>query len=318
MADVNTWAELQMQSAAEVGLGRLTPGQEGDLNREQRECHQKIDGRQYLFGLQLAASMRLHVLADTTQIPKNLSLFPFSILTLLKAIEFTTQSQYSAQHRMLQDEVNGPVDPVEIARADPAATLTMDEVYKVWMKACAEVTKSNNLPAVNQIPAETAYQRAFVLAVTISLKSKLRDYIYLEKTMKKSTSSMLVMLQQNGYSPVVPAPAATTAGPYNGPNQKGGQTRRGGQRGGGGGGKGGKNGGMPAGGGGKGANGAQRTCLKWMEGTCPGTSRATCPDGHWHCADKQRRRWLNTRFLEGRLTEERMEILCHEVDNSPA
>eukprot|EP00392_Amoebophrya_sp_AT5.2_P006741 g6753.t1 len=322
-AGIADWAELQMQQAAEGGVGTMTPAQEADLNREQREVFQKINGRQYVYGLQLAASQRLHVLADETLVPKALSFFPFTVLSLFRAIEFLTQQQCITLRRVLQDEVSGPVDPAEISRQDPAHAMTMKEVCAVWMRAYGDVTKTNNLPPVGAIPAATAYQRATLIAMTVSLSRKFKDLPHLEKTMKKNNSVILTYLQNHGCNPVPAASSSRQPAPYNGgnhagDNQKGGQNRRP-NRGGGGGGKGkpaGGNANGGKGGGGKGAN--EHTCLDWAEGRCPGTSKATRPKGHWHCADKQRLRWLNTRLLDNRLTEERIELLCREVDNSPA
>eukprot|EP00392_Amoebophrya_sp_AT5.2_P006549 g6561.t1 len=319
-AGIADWAELQMQQAAEGGVGTMTPAQEADLNREQRDVFQKINGRQYVYGLQLAASQRLHVLSDATLVPKALSFFPFTVLSLFRAIEFLNQQQCITMHRALQDEVSGPVDPAEISRQDPAHAMTMQEVYAVWMRAYGEATKTNNLPPVGAIPAATAYQRAVLIAMAVSLSRKLKDLLNLEKTMKKNSNTILTYLQNHGYNPVPASSSTRQPAPYNGgnqagDNQKGGRSRP--NRGGGGGGKGKPAGGNAGkGGGGKGAN--EHTCLDWAEGRCPGTSKATRPKGHWHCADKQRLRWLSVRLLDGRLTEERIELLCREVDNSPA
>lgn len=306
---IQGWTEQQMAQAAEMGNASLSPDQEADLNREQANCYQKVTGKQYLFALQMGAQQRLHVLSDENIVPRSCKFYPFTLITVLRAIEFTSPAQYVAMHKILQDAVNGPVDPTVRAREEEDQLLSLEEVYKLYNKAYGEVTTNSMLPPVAVNPIATAYQRGITVAVTVNLKQKFHELMYMEKALKRNNAIILANVR------ALQPPARTNNNndnaPYNPPN-------KGGKKGAGKKGAAGKGGAGKGGNGGKGATTGNETCLDWLEDKCTGTSKANCPHGHWHCGTLQRLTWLNYRFCGSRVSNQRLLLKCEEVDNTPA
>lgn len=318
--NVADFVRIDREGRAQAGHGVLTPQQEIRLNLNQSICAHKIDGKVYLFAVSLAASHRLYALADKRACPPAIVMNPFTIATALRAIEILSDEEYLNMVRVVQDVLNGPIDAADIQRIKPEEELSRLDVYEVYLKSFETVLKPSMLPVVGGDPA-TAYERSVVLAISINLKQEFNQAIKTKQQIKRAevavmtrVGTVMAALQQQ----------LQRAAPYNAPAGGGGNPAGG--KGGGGavavpkgapkGGKGG-GGGKGAPGGGKGGKGTGiQVCLDWCEGNCPGTGRATCPNGHVHQATIGRLDFLNTRFLGGRLTPERMAILCREVDNS--
>eukprot|EP00392_Amoebophrya_sp_AT5.2_P011290 g11365.t1 len=193
-------------------------------------------------------------------------------------------------HKILQDAVNGPVDPTARAREEDSQLLSLEEVYKLYNKAYGEVTTNSMLPPVAVNPIATAYQRGITVAVTVNLKQKFHELMYMEKALKRNNAMILANIR--ALQPPARVNNNNDNAPYNPPN-------KGGKKGAGKKGAGGK-GGAGKGNGGKGATTGNETCLDWLEDKCTGNSKANCPHGHWHCGTLQRLTWLNYRSLPTR------------------
>eukprot|EP00392_Amoebophrya_sp_AT5.2_P002527 g2532.t1 len=312
--NVSDFVRLDREGRAQAGRGVLTPQQETRLNLNQSICAHKIDGRVYLFAVSLAASHRLYALADKRSCPPAITMNPFTIATSLRAIEILDDAEYLNMVRVVQDILSGPIDAAEIARVRPEEELSRLDVYDVYLKSFETVTKPSMLPVVGGDPS-TAYERSVVLAVSINLKQEFNTAIKTKQQIKRAevavmtrVGTVVAALQQQLQARAAPynAPAAAPKGgaPGGGVVQPKGAPK----------GKGGGGKGNPPGG--KGKGGGIQVCLDWCEGNCPGTGRATCPSGHVHQATIGRLDFLNGRFLGGRLTPDRMALLCREVDNS--
>eukprot|EP00392_Amoebophrya_sp_AT5.2_P008845 g8873.t1 len=320
--NVADFVRIDREGRAQAGHGVLTPQQEIRLNLNQSICAHKIDGKVYLFAVSLAASHRLYALADKRSCPPAITMNPFTIATSLRAIEILSDEEYLNMVRVVQDVLSGPIDAAEIQRIRQEEELSRLEVYEVYMKSFETVLKPSMLPVVGGDPA-TAYERSVVLAVAINLKQEFTQAVKTKQQIKRAevavmtrVGTVVAALQQQFQQRAAPYNAPAGGGAAAGGAGKGGAVaapQKGVPKGGkvGGGGK-----GAPPAGGGKGKGTGIQVCLDWCEGNCPGTGRATCPSGHVHQATIGRLDFLNTRFLGGRLTPERMAILCREVDNS--
>eukprot|EP00392_Amoebophrya_sp_AT5.2_P005129 g5138.t1 len=300
--NVADFVRIDREGRAQAGHGVLTPQQETRLNLSQSICAHKIDGKVYLFAVSLAASHRLYALADKRACPPAITMNPFTIATSLRAIEILSDEECLNMVRVVQDVLSGPIDAADIAR--------------VYMKSFETVLKPSMLPVVGGDPA-TAYERSVVLAVSINLKQEFMQAIKTKQQIKRA--EVAVMTRVGTVVAALQQQLQARAAPYNAPANAGGGAGKGGgaaqpkgaPKGKGGGA--GKGGNPPAG---KGKGGGIQVCLDWCEGNCPGTGRATCPNGHVHQATIGRLDFLSGRLLGGRLTPERMAVLCREVDNS--
>eukprot|EP00392_Amoebophrya_sp_AT5.2_P009821 g9849.t1 len=215
--------------------------------------------------------------------------------------------------KVLNEAVMGPVDPFEIKRLDPAHVLEKEAVYENYMKAFAAVTANSMLPPVAAQPAATVYQRSIRIALTVNLKAKFSDLL----SHKKNNQELAQQLRaefKGGYAPVSSGGGSSSSNNspymYMGPNPKKNGGPKGGQN------NPGKGGGKGKKGGGAQPGGAVDTCLDWIEGNCPGRGRSTCPKGHRHAGTLQKVTWLNSRFLEGRVSDDQCMAKSREVDNS--
>eukprot|EP00392_Amoebophrya_sp_AT5.2_P013137 g13248.t1 len=177
------------------------------------------------------------------------------------------------------------------------------------MKAFAAVTTNSMLPPVPAAPANTLYQRAVVIALTVNLKSRFMESL----ANKKSSNELRMELRAEFGSKYGPTSSSSNGGasstggsPYNGPKNntpgKGGKGA-------------GKGKGKPAGGKGGGANGVD-TCLDWIESKCSGAGRSTCPKGHLHSGSLQKVTWLSARMCEGRVSDDVLWTKSREVGRS--
>ncbi len=181
-ADAAALMQANLMAQAEIGLGTLTQQQADDLRQEQENCTDQINGRQYLYCLQLAASQRLADLHGDT-CPPTCRLNPGETLTACRAIGYLADAQYTLLKNAFLSSVQDQMPTFQQITSGQTSGLTkalpVEKVCELFYKNFKECLKREMLPAVAAGAHE--YQRQCTLALTSNFRIAFLGVVQLEK-----------------------------------------------------------------------------------------------------------------------------------------